>query len=274
MADADPAGALAEVDALVQAQEWSQALKALGPLRRSHPSDPRVWRAQALALRGAGDLQEAQFAADRWASLDERDPEPLRFRVELLSERGKHYAAVEVAEQLTTRTPDDADAWFRLAEAQRAAGLVTRARESIDRSLILDPLRWQSHELAGIIEMAASRPGDAAPHFRDALRLDPDNGHLAQSLQRALGAQDQRQASAKSNDSRRKKEEKRRSRDQSATDKERARQQAKAERQLRRGSQPTDAYGQPISRWRRARTYVAILIVIAVLVYLRYRSAG
>ena len=274
MAEADPAEALAAVDALVEAQEWSQALKALGPLRRSRPSDPRVWRAQALALRGAGDLQEAQYAADRWASLDERDTEPLRLRVELLSERGKHYAAVEVAEQLTTRVPDDADAWFRQAEAQRAAGLVTRARDSVDRSLALDPLRWQSHELAGIIEMAASRPGDAAPHFRDALRLDPDNGHLALSLQRALGAQDQRQASARSDDSRRRKEQKRRSRDQRATDKQRARQQAKAERELRRGMPPVDSAGRPISRWRRARTYVAVLAVVAVLVYLRYRSAG
>jgi tetratricopeptide (TPR) repeat protein len=274
MADADPAGALASVNELIAQGQWTEALKALGPLRRSHPSDPRVWRAQALALRGAGELQEAQYAADRWGSLDEEDPEPLRMRIELLTARKKHYAAVEVAEQLTARTPDDADAYFRLAEAERAAGLVTRARDTIDRSLLLDPLRWQSHELAGLIEMAAARPGDAAPHFRDALRLDPDNGHLAQSLQRALEAQDARQASARSTDSMRKKESKRRARDLTATDKERARRQAKAERQLRRGSRSVDASGQPISRWRRARTYIAVLVVIAVLVYLRYRSAG
>ena len=274
MADADPAGALAAVNALVDQQQWTEALKALGPLRRSHPDDARVWQAQALALRGAGELQEAQFAADRWASLDEQDPEPLRLRIELLTERKKHYAAVEVAEQLTTRTPDDADAFFRLAEAERAAGLVTRARDSVDRSLVLDPLRWQSHELAGLIEMAAARPGDAAPHFRDALRLDPDNGQLALSLQRALEAQDVRQASARSADSKRKKESKQRARDLTATDKERDRQQAKAERELRKGLPKVDASGRPISRWRRARTYVAILAVVAVLVYLRYRSAG
>ncbi len=196
MANPDPPAALDQVGVLIEAQRWSEALRALGPLRRSDPANPAVWRAQALALRGAGELQEAQFAADRWASLDEDSLEPLRLRLDLLVERGKHYAAVEVAEQLTARTPDDADAYFRLARAQRAAGLVSRARDAIDRSLALDPLVWQSHELAGTIEMAGARPGDAAVHFRDALRLDPDNGQLALSLQRALETDSAKQATA------------------------------------------------------------------------------
>ncbi|HVN52450.1 MAG TPA: tetratricopeptide repeat protein [Acidimicrobiales bacterium] len=271
MDDGARADDLAEVEALIDAGHWTDALKALGPLRRSSPSDPGVWRAQALALRGAGELQEAQVAADRWASLDESSTEALRLRVDLLTERNKHYAAVEVAEQLAARTPDDADAYYRLAQAQRGAGLVSRARESIHRSLALDPLRWQSHELAGLIEMGASRPADAAPHFRDALRLDPDNGQLALSLQRALEAADARQATARSTASKRKKASKQRARDVGAADKDRERQQAKAERQLHRGSRPTGADGNPISRWRQARTWIAVLIVLAVLAYVRFR---
>jgi tetratricopeptide (TPR) repeat protein len=264
---------LSAVEALIDAAAWTDALKALGPLRRSHPSDPRVWRAQALALRGAGELQEAQYAADRWSSFDETAVEPLRLRVDLLTERKKHYAAVEVAEQLTARTPDDPEAFLLLAQAQRGAGLLTRARESVERAIALDPLRSDAHELAGSIEMAASRPDAAALHFRDALRLDPDNGHLAQSLQRALEAAGARQASARSDASKRKKATKQRAKALGAEDKDRARQQAKAERQLRRGSRPTDASGQPISRWRQTRTWIAVLVVVAVLVYLRFGRA-
>jgi len=271
MDDGVPADDLADVEALLDEQRWTEALKALGPLRRSRPSEPRVWRAQALALRGAGELQEAQYAADRWATLDESSVEALRLRVDLLTERNKHYAAVEVAEQLTARTPDDPDAFFRLAQAERGAGRVSRARDSISRSLALDPLRWQSHELAGLVEMAASRPADAAPHFRDALRLDPDNGHLAVSLQRALEAADARQATARSTASKKKKETKQRAKDVGAAEKDRARQQAKAERQLRRGSRPTDPEGNPISRWRQMRTWLAVLLVLAIIAYLRFR---
>jgi tetratricopeptide (TPR) repeat protein len=264
---------LAAVEALIDAAAWTDALKALGPLRRSHPKDPRVWRAQALALRGAGELQEAQYAADRWASLDEAAVEPLRLRVDLLTERNKHYAAVEVAEQLTSRTPDDPEAFLRLAQAQRGAGLLSRARDSVERAIALDPLRGDAHELAGSIEMAASRPDAAALHFRDALRLDPDNGHLAQSLQRALEAADARQQNVRSSASKQKKASKQRAKAVGAADKDRAREQAKAERELRRSSRPTDASGRPISRWRQARTWIAVLLVVAVLVYVRFGRA-
>ena len=264
---------LGAVEALIDSGAWADALKALGPLRRAHPSDPRVWRAQALALRGAGELQEAQYAADRWASLDEAAVEPVRLRVDLLIERKKHYAAVEAAEQLTARTPDDADAFVCLAQAQRGAGLLPRARDSIERAISLDPLRPEIHELAGSIDMAASRPDAAARHYRDALALDPDNGHLAQSIQRALEAADARRSDVRSSASKQKKASKQRAKEVGAADKDRARQQAKAERQLRRASRPTDASGRPISRWRQARTWVAVLIVVALLLYLRFGRA-
>jgi tetratricopeptide (TPR) repeat protein len=155
-----------------------------------------VWQAQALALRGAGELQEAQFAADRWGSLDERSLEPLRLRIDLLTERGKHYAAVELAEELVAKTPDDPAAYVRLAQAQRAAGLLSRARDTTQRALVLDPRAWQIHRMAGQVAMSAGRPDEAVAHFRQALRLDPDNGELAVELQRAISTQASKDATA------------------------------------------------------------------------------
>jgi tetratricopeptide (TPR) repeat protein len=272
MANGGSPAALDAVATLIEEQRWSEALRALGPLRRSDPSNPAVWRAQALALQGAGELQEAQYAVDRWSSLDEDATEPIRLRADLLDARGKHYAAVEANEELTTRFPDDADAYFRLARSQRAAGLVSRARESIQRSLALDPREWRAHELAGLIEMAAAHPADAAPYFRDALRLDPDNGQLAVSLQRALEGQSAKKSSTKSANSQRKKETKQRSRSIGAADKDEAKRRRKAERQLNKGRAHLDSSGQPVSRWHRAWVTVAIVIAFAALVYLSYRS--
>ena len=271
MANPDQPDALGEVSALIDGEHWTEALRALGPLRRSDPSNPLVWRAQALALRGAGELQEAQFATDQWLSLDDRADDAIRLKIELLDARGKHYAAVEACEELTARDPSDADAFFRLARSQRAAGLVSRARTAVERSLQLDPLRWQTHELAGTIEMAAARPGEAAPHFRDALRLDPDNGQLALDLQRALEAEGSRSSTARSTDSRRKKETRQRARALHTDDKAAAKQRRKAERQLQRHPS-TDGSGSPTPRWRRARAAIAVLVVVALLVYLGYRS--
>jgi tetratricopeptide (TPR) repeat protein len=263
--------ALDEVAGLIDEERWSEALRALGPLRRSEPSNPDVWRAQALALQGAGELQEAQYAVDRWASLDEAAVEPIRLRADILDARGKHYAAVEVGEELTTRTPDDPDAYYRLARSQRAAGLITRARTSIERSLALDPRQWRAHELAGLIEMAGGRPADAAPHFRDALRLDPDNGQLAVSLQRALEGRDTKRSTTKSSTARRKKETRSRTRDLSASDRQESKRRRQAERQLDRGRRPVDGAGPPLSRWQRVWVTIVIVAILAAFVYLRYR---
>lgn len=77
----DPA--LAAVDELLAAERWDEALRALGPLRRTRPKDPEVWKRQGLALQGDGHLSEAKVAALLWIELEPESIEAHRFAADL-----------------------------------------------------------------------------------------------------------------------------------------------------------------------------------------------
>lgn len=105
----DPIGELARVQGLVDGQNWDEALRAVGPLRREHPELPDVWRLQALALRGAGHTVEAVVAAERWRRLapESRQAEALYrdLEVERLVEKAREaeIARQEIAQRYAGR---------------------------------------------------------------------------------------------------------------------------------------------------------------------------
>ncbi len=82
---ADPA--LVAVDALLADQRWDEALRALGPLRRTRPKDPEVWKRQGRALQGDGHLSEAKVAALLWIELEPESVEAHRFAADLDDEK-------------------------------------------------------------------------------------------------------------------------------------------------------------------------------------------
>jgi tetratricopeptide (TPR) repeat protein len=257
---------LREVGRLVAAEDWSAALKALGPLRRADDANPRVWQLQALALRGAGELTEAQFAADRWAVLSPGQPDPLRLRADLLTERGKHYPAVEVAEELLTIDPADVDGYRRLASYSRAAGLTPRARVAVTRALEIDPLRPDTYELAGMVELSAAQPAAAVDYFRQSLRLDPDNGRVAQLLQRALEAQQAKTAGARQSAKQVKAGSKARVKSVRSRDRDEAKQRRKAERELGTSRSSGDT-----SRRDKVVGGLVLMLILVLVVALRFR---
>jgi len=273
MADADINAELARANGLIDDERWGEALRAIGALRRQAPREPAVWRSMAIALRGAGELTEAQFATDQWLSLDDNSIEALRFKADLLGQRGKHYAAVETSEEITARLPDDAGAWYELAEHQRAAGLAARARPAIERSIQLDPRRPEVYELAGVIEMNAGQPAVAAEQFRQSLRLDPDNGRVALRLQRALEAQ-KAKPTPKAQAAETKAVVKAQAKQTSKRERAEAKQRRKAERQLDRRDDPYDQDGRTLQSLPRWRKVVAVLVLVglaALLVLSRFR---
>lgn len=266
MSGGSAADDLAEAGRLVAAEDWSAALKALGPLRRADDVNPRVWQLQALALRGAGELTEAQFAADRWALLSPGEVDPLRLRADLLVERGKHYPAVEVAEELVTIDPADVDGYRRLAAYSRSAGLTPRARVAVTRALEIDPLRPDTYEMAGMIELSAAQPAAAVDYFRQSLRLDPDNGRVAQLLQRALEAQQTKTAGARQSARQVKAGSKARVKSMRSNDRNGAKQRRNAERKL--GMKRSSGDG---SRRDKVVGALVLLLIVVLAVALRFR---
>jgi len=80
-ATGDPA--LAAIDELLAAERWDEALRALGPLRRTRPKDPEVWKRQGKALQGDGHFSEAKVAALLWIELEPESVEAHRFAADL-----------------------------------------------------------------------------------------------------------------------------------------------------------------------------------------------
>ena len=70
--------------------------------------------------------------------------------------------------------PDSADAWRKLGEAQREAGALEAAVESLEMSRALDPTIAGTHNVIGVCYVQLGKPEKALDAYREATRLNPE----------------------------------------------------------------------------------------------------
>lgn len=161
------------------------AIALLRPVLVARPTHSAAWCRLAVAHLDAGEPTESLDAAKRAIMLGERSWGHRLASLALL-ELGRHEEAVVSAGEAVRRDPADWRCHVALAEAlgptspQDAVGAAHRA-------LSLAPREARPHEVLGD---AAARVDDqslARRAYRDALRLDPGNEHVAAKLRRLAG---------------------------------------------------------------------------------------
>ena len=94
---------------------------------------------RGLVLRLLNRRDEAERAFRRANELQPGVPNTLIELVRCLGEQGKYEEALPFAEQAVALNPEGPAAWGNLATCAFRCGDVTRAREAVDRALVLDP---------------------------------------------------------------------------------------------------------------------------------------
>ncbi|MFL6145324.1 MAG: tetratricopeptide repeat protein [Labedaea sp.] len=158
------------------------AVELLRPVITDHPDHSAAWCRLAAALLDTGALDESLAAAKQAISLGERSWAH-RLASLVLVELGRYDEAVACAAESVRREPTDWRCHVALAEAL-GPGAAEEALTAARRAVALAPGEARPLEVLGD---AAARMQDlslARKAYREALRLDPGNVHVAASLDR------------------------------------------------------------------------------------------
>lgn len=86
-------------------------------------------------------------------------------------------AALELARQAASASPNFSFAWTRIAELEFGFGRITAATDALDRSLAIAPRNAQALALKGFLRAGHNRPGEALDWFNRALQIDAALGN-------------------------------------------------------------------------------------------------
>jgi tetratricopeptide (TPR) repeat protein len=143
---------------------------------------------QALRLHQSGDLPAA---ARLYQSITTRDPQQAE-AYHLLGvvhhQQGQSARAVELINRAISLRPSMAPYHSNLAEAYRALGQLDRAVGSCKTALQLWPDFADAHNNLGLALSALGRNEEAVEHFQAAVRLRPDDGQTHSNLGNTLRA--------------------------------------------------------------------------------------
>jgi tetratricopeptide (TPR) repeat protein len=156
------------------------AIELLRPVLVVHPEHSSAWCRISVAYLDAGELNESLDAAKRAITLGERSWAH-RLASLALVELGRYPEAVASAREAVRRDPMDWRCHVALAEALGTTApddAVVAARKAVD----LAPRESRPLEVLGDVAVQARDSGLARRAYRDALRLDPGNEHIAASL--------------------------------------------------------------------------------------------
>jgi tetratricopeptide (TPR) repeat protein len=144
--------------------------------------------ANALRLHQSGDLPAA---ARLYQSITTRDPEQAE-AYHLLGvvhhQQGQSAKAVELINRAISLRPSVAAYHSNLAEAYRALGQLDRAVGSCKTALQLWPDFADAHNNLGLALSALGRNDEAVEHFQAAVKLRPDDAQTHSNLGNALRA--------------------------------------------------------------------------------------
>jgi tetratricopeptide (TPR) repeat protein len=156
------------------------AIELLRPVLVVHPEHSAAWCRISVAYLDAGELDESLDAAKRAITLGERSWAH-RLASLALVELGRYPEAVASAREAVRRDPLDWRCQVALAEALSA----TNPKEAVaaaGKAVELAPQEARPHEVLGDAALRARDTSLARRAYRDALRLDPGNEHVAASL--------------------------------------------------------------------------------------------
>ena len=115
-----------------------EALKSFEEMLRYYPNDPQAMVNRGLVLKSLGRQSDALKAFDSVAALDPGNVEALVNKATILTDMGDLLESVSAWKEAVAADRRRADLWMRLAQAQKAAGMVDEAKASFEVAENLD----------------------------------------------------------------------------------------------------------------------------------------
>lgn len=197
---ADTVALAAEVKALVDVSDYTDALAPAHDYVRRKPDDPSGHVLLGMVYRGQGEYQDAEPELAIGAA---RAPDDFEAQYQLgfvLAKLGKTQRALPQLRKAVALNPGDKSAQFQLAAVLRALGQNDEAVKIVEQFRRTTDVEFQNSQLTsdGIKAndlLQAGKPAEAAQIYRHMLEQKPDSAWTAYNLALALEAmQDQKGA--------------------------------------------------------------------------------
>ncbi len=190
----DPADTIAlsaEVKALVDAADYTDALSPAREYARQKPDDPTGHVLLGMVYRGLGDYAKAEPELEIGAA---RAPEDFEAHYQLgfvLAKLGKPDQALPQLRKAVALNPGDKSTQFQLAAVLRALGQNEEAEKIVEQFRKTTDVEFQNSQLTsdGIKAndlLEAGKPAEAAQIYRHMLEADPSSAWTAYNLALAL----------------------------------------------------------------------------------------
>ena len=160
--------------AAVRVSDYGEAARALRSVVAVHPEDQVARSLLATALFSTGNCLEADRAFTPLGDSVLGEPELAYSWATCLVRISQFSRAAALLEKLEKQNLP-AETLVLVAQTWSQMGNYPRTVEDCHRALQLDPKSAQAHYIAGMAQIRADHPAEAASEFRDQLALDPDN---------------------------------------------------------------------------------------------------
>jgi tetratricopeptide (TPR) repeat protein len=184
---------LSRSQSLIELGRWQDALEQLGPSLVDPDTEAEAHCLRAQCLLGLRRPADALVAAGQSLAVDAQREWPHRLRAIALMQKGRHRAAVAAARESARLGPGVPEALHILALTLVNSDKVQAAQEVADALLAEHPHSPLAYETAAAVAMARKQWVIAEGHFREALRLRPEDADVARGLGDALRAQGRKQ---------------------------------------------------------------------------------
>ncbi|MGC3970264.1 MAG: tetratricopeptide repeat protein [Pirellulales bacterium] len=152
------------------------------------PDTAYVYYVQALVCLGNGEPKEALNAAQNAVRLDPQDADYFWLRGYVHAEMRRYDEAAADALQGLALDAEHRGCLKLHAESLRRLGRLPEARSIAEQLLKNAPDDAKSHALMGRVALASQNAEAASTHFRQALRLNPNDDEARRGLMEALQA--------------------------------------------------------------------------------------
>ncbi|MFB9313042.1 tetratricopeptide repeat protein [Nocardioides plantarum] len=189
----DGVPALAKARHLIELRRYDEALAALGPATADASTRPEASCLRAQALLGKGASGAAVKAAREAIALDPLHEWPHRLMAVAHAQAGRHKRALSAAEEAVRLAPHHVETLHVLALCQVDRGKKKDARAIVTTMLRQWPDSALAHETAGIVATRSKDWAVAERHFREALRISPQDADITRALAEVLRQSGRRQ---------------------------------------------------------------------------------
>ncbi len=169
-------------------EDYDKALEHARAAIRVAPDWPLTHYTHALALHQAEQTKEAEAAIREALRLDPEDADHFALLADILLFRRRWTDALAATEEGLAVDPEHLTCINLRAVALNKLGRKDEADATIGAALARDPENSYSHANMGWTALHASDPKKALHHFREALRIDPNNEWAQAGMLEALKA--------------------------------------------------------------------------------------